>query len=220
MLKIVVYDGGMGGELFASYLKQELPVVEVVRVIDWDNKTAVLGNARQARKAAEKSLQAYFGKVDLIVFANHLLAATSLKYFRKKYAGQKFVGFQMPKIKKTTKERLLVLTTPALARTWKYRFYRIRMKRETLTLALEKMVEKIDEANFPQAVIEREIVAVAQKKKFQPKGAVLLCSQFSALACPLKKNYGVKLKIYDSYMDTLGDIYRALGLKGWVKKKK
>ena len=34
MLKIVVFDGGYGGEFFADKLKEELPVVEIIRVID------------------------------------------------------------------------------------------------------------------------------------------------------------------------------------------
>ena len=37
MLKVVVFDSGYGGELFADYLEEELPLVDIVRVIDWRN---------------------------------------------------------------------------------------------------------------------------------------------------------------------------------------
>ena len=37
MLKVVVFDSGFGGELFADYFEEEMPVVEIVRVIDWRN---------------------------------------------------------------------------------------------------------------------------------------------------------------------------------------
>ena len=35
MIKIVIFDSGYGGELLADYLESELPVVNIVRVIDW-----------------------------------------------------------------------------------------------------------------------------------------------------------------------------------------
>lgn len=35
MLKIVVFDSGYGGELLADYLEDALPVIDIVRAIDW-----------------------------------------------------------------------------------------------------------------------------------------------------------------------------------------
>ena len=55
MLKIVVFDSGFGGELFADRLESEIPVVEVIRVIDWRSANQILSSPRGARKAAEKA---------------------------------------------------------------------------------------------------------------------------------------------------------------------
>ncbi len=33
--KVVVFDCGIGGELFADYIENELAIIDVVRVIDW-----------------------------------------------------------------------------------------------------------------------------------------------------------------------------------------
>ena len=53
MLKVVIFDSGYGGEFFADKLEEEVPVIEVVRVIDWRNASQILSGPRSARKAAE-----------------------------------------------------------------------------------------------------------------------------------------------------------------------
>ena len=110
MLKVVVYDGGFGGELFADLLEEEVPVFEVVRVIDWRNAEMLNQGAKTARKVAERTLQPYLEKVDLIVLANHLLSVTSLRYFRRKYPKQKFVGINLELPTGVKKRDFLVLT--------------------------------------------------------------------------------------------------------------
>ena len=92
MLKIVVLDSGFGGELFADKLKENLQVMEIIRVIDWRNADKYMHGKREARHAAEEALRPYIGRVDLIIIANFLLSITSLKYFRRKYKNQRFVG--------------------------------------------------------------------------------------------------------------------------------
>ena len=117
MLKIVVFDSGFGGELFADKLNEKIGVVEIIRVIDWRNADKYLEGKRQARNLAEKALRAYIGKVDLIIFANTLLSITSLKYFKRKYKMQNFVGIGL-KLPDTVFNRdVLVLTTKAVSRT-------------------------------------------------------------------------------------------------------
>ena len=91
MLKVVVFDSGYGGELFADYLSEEIGTIEVIRVIDWRNAEDLQKSARLARKITENTLRPYLGQVDLIVFANYLLSVTSLKYFRRKYKKQKYI---------------------------------------------------------------------------------------------------------------------------------
>ena len=85
MLNVVVFDSGYGGEFFADWLEEEIPVVKVTRVIDWRNAALLLENPKKARKIAVDDLHPHIGKADLIVFANHLLTLTSLTYFCNKY---------------------------------------------------------------------------------------------------------------------------------------
>lgn len=99
MLKVVVFDSGYGGELFADYLQENLPILQVVRVIDWRNSSIINTKYKEARKITESALLPYINKVDLIIFANHLLSVTSLKYFKRKYPYQKFIGIEFPRLK-------------------------------------------------------------------------------------------------------------------------
>ena len=49
MLKVVVFDGGYGGEFFADQLEAELPILDIIRVIDWRNAEGLLASPRKAR---------------------------------------------------------------------------------------------------------------------------------------------------------------------------
>ena len=57
MLKVVVFDGGYGGEFFADRLQDELPVIEIIRVIDWRNADKILKKPKAARKIAKNALR-------------------------------------------------------------------------------------------------------------------------------------------------------------------
>lgn len=91
MLKIVVFDGGWGGEVIANYLGQELQVMDILRVIDWDNAPYEEKDSEEICRLAEVALKDYFGKVDLIVLGGYS-AALALEYLRQKYPQQKFVA--------------------------------------------------------------------------------------------------------------------------------
>ena len=67
MLKIVVFDGGWGGELVADYLAEELQTIEIERVIDWkhapyDNKTIseMISKLSETAKLREKNQKQSF----------------------------------------------------------------------------------------------------------------------------------------------------------------
>ena len=68
MMKIAVFDSGFGGELFADKLEEELPIVEVIRVIDWRNAKKLQNNPLKSRAIIKKALKPYINKVDLIIF--------------------------------------------------------------------------------------------------------------------------------------------------------
>lgn len=117
MLKVVVFDGGWGGELVADYLEAELNIVEVVRVIDWrGNYSEKTDN--ELYENIEPILRDYVGKCDLIVLGGHTVSRV-LTRLRKRYPRQLFAGMN-ENIKKNVRlgtrmfRRVTVLTSRAI----------------------------------------------------------------------------------------------------------
>ncbi|MDO5451678.1 MAG: hypothetical protein Q4F56_01155 [Candidatus Saccharibacteria bacterium] len=219
MLKVVVFDGGYGGEFFADKLEEELTTVEVIRVIDWRNADQILASARKARKIAENALRSYIGGVDLIIFANHLLTATSLKYFQRKYKNQKFLGFDLKRPDSFIRRDVLILTTKAVTRTISYYSYLFHVRRKIRTLTLDSWPTKIDDGELNLEEIKTTITKPIAKDNFRPQEIILACSQFEDIKGDLKTVLGQNIKIYDSYEETLRRVYKALKIRGGNGKK-
>lgn len=220
MLKIVVFDGGYGGELFADYLQESLPILDVVRVIDWRNAEKLLFKYKDARKVAESALRPYINKVDLIVFANHLLTITSLKYFNRKYKSQKFIGLNLKHPNNFVQKDTLILTTKAVSKTINFHNYIFRLKRKTRTLTLDSWPAKIDDGELSKIEISKTLSKFFHKEKIYPKEIILACSQFSDIKAELKSYFGGNIKIYDSFEDALRLLCKTLKIRGGIGKKK
>lgn len=219
MLKVVVYDSGYGGEFLADRLEEELPILDIERVIDWRNAEKILTNPRAARKIAERDLKEFIGKADLIIFANHLLTITSLNYFRKKYSNQKFLGLLLKKPDTFVKRHILILTTKAVARTIKYQLFILGIKRKTKTLAMDSWPAKIDDGVLDVEEIRNAIKKVIKKGSFHPEEVILACSQFEDIKPDLKKVLGQNLKIHDSFNDLIRDTCKILCIRGNTGRK-
>ena len=222
MLKVVVFDGGFGGELFADYIEEKMPILDVIRVIDWRNANQLLKNTRVARKATEAAIKPYIGRVDLIVFANLFVAITSLKYFRKKYAGQKFIGLGLPEIGVDKDwSPVLVLTTRTLAKSLKFRQYLFRTKRRASTVCLDEWPGLIDDGELSELKIRDDLRNVLMRKKDIPGEIVLGCSQFRDIENTLYKIFEQDVKIRDDFKRTFIEMCDILKLRGArVKRKK
>ncbi len=96
MLKIVVFDGGWGGELVANYLDNELNIVEIVRVIDWAHGSYANKNEDEIFELAEKALAPYINRCDLIVLGGFAVSLAQER-LEKLYEKQKFVGMEFAK---------------------------------------------------------------------------------------------------------------------------
>ena len=220
MLKIVVFDSGWGGELFADYLEETLPVVKVIRVIDWRNSNAITSHAKSARVAAEAALRPYLGDVDLIVFANHLLSLTSLRYFRRKYPQQEFIGMTLDPPRSPVERNILVLTTRAVHRSVSYRHLIWRLGTgKCKTLTLDDWPAKIDDGELTSSEISQTFVSASIKPSC-PHNIVLACSQFSDIREQLYDYFNKNIKIYDGFEDTLQQICRILKIRGGTGRRK
>lgn len=220
MLKVVVFDSGYGGELFADYLQENLPVIQIIRVIDWRNANKMIHRPKDARKIAEVAIRPYIGRVDLIIFANHLLTVTSLKYFRRKYKNQKFLGLDLKQPDNFIARDTLILTTKAVAHTINYRNFLFRLKRRTKTITLDAWPAKIDNGNLESSEVINALKLFSIKERIYPKDVILACSQFSDLKPELKICFGGNLKIYDSFADAYSKTCKILKLRGGTGQKK
>ena len=219
MLKVVVFDGGYGGEFFADQLEEALPVLDVVRVIDWRNADKLLTGPRSARKVAKNALKPYIGKVDLIVFANHLLAVTSLRHFRRKYKNQKFIGLGLKRPDTFIKRDVLILTTKAVARSISYHNFLFQIKRRSKTLTLDHWPLEIDNGDLTEDKIRATLGKLLKREKFKPQEIILACSQFNDIKTELRNIFGHNLKIHDSFDDTVRNVCKVLCIRGGVGKK-
>ncbi len=220
MLKIVVFDSGYGGEFFADRLAEELPVVEILRVINWREADKILLNSHTARKVAMDSLRPYIGKVDLIIFANYLLSLTSLKYFQRKFKNQKFLGFSLKEPDTFIKHDTLILSTRAVTKTISYGNFVFRLKRNIKTLNLDSWPAKIDDGELKfNEICQTLNKFLANFPKFKPSEIILASSQFNDIKTELKKFFGQNLRIYDCFDDTIRKTSKILNIRGGVGKK-
>lgn len=219
MLKVVVFDCGYGGEFFADKLAEELPVVEIIRVIDWRHAPEIQSNPRKARGYTEKALRPYIGAVDLIIFANHLLTITSLKYFRRKYKSQKFLGFKLKTPDSSSRRDTFILTTKAVTHTINYQSYRLHLKRRHKTLALDAWPAKIDDGELDPVEVKSTLKTAALKSGFTPGEIVLGCAHFSDIKSDIKNTFGCTTRIYDSYSDVIRQTYKLLNIHGGASRR-
>ena len=219
MLKIVVYDSGFGGELFADRLEEELKVVEVVRVIDWKNAVDIQSNSHFARRAAEVALRPYIGNADLIVLANHLVSLTSLKYFQRKYPTQKFIGFSLKTPDTFVKRDTLILTTSSVAHTIKYRSFVFRLRRKSKTLTLDDWPAKIDDGELSDLEIRTTLKTALLHSNLKPTEVILACSQFKDIEQELRHFFGRNLRIHDSFRDAFHETCKVLKIRGSASYK-
>lgn len=219
MLKIVVFDGGYGGELFADKLETELPIVEVIRVIDWRNADDLLKSPRKARRVCADAIRPYIGRVDLIVLANHLLSVTSLKYFQRKYKSQKFLGLKLPEPNTYVKRPTIALTTKALAKTISYHNYIFRLRRKIDTICLDDWPKLIDDGELTNTEVYMELEKFRLEHAYRPAEIIIACSQFNDIIPVIRKSFK-NIKIHDSFDLAVNDTCKTLKIRGGTGRKK
>ncbi len=219
MLKVLVLDGGYGGELFADLLESELPIVEVIRVIDWRNAANYQDSPRTARKAALRAIRPYIGRVNLIVFANYLLTETSISFFQNKFHNQKFTGLKLPVISTKSKQPALILTTKSFTRTISFHSYLFRLKYHANTICLDTWPALIDDGELSINMIEREFEKLFIKHKSYPSEIILTCSGFKDIIPELRRILGKRIRIHDNFNSTVLEICKILKIRGKTGKK-
>ena len=212
MLKIAIFDSGYGGELLADYIENELPVVEIIRIIDWRHADKIQKSPKFARKFAELAIRPYLGRVDLIIFANWLVSLTSLKYFRHKYKTQAFIGLKLPP---SASSKSCILTTKSLSRTFACKHF--AHKNKSKVFALDDWPLLIDDGELGHSKIRRDLSTATIRHSRQ---AILACSQFADVSDELRKVLGYNTKITTSFDIVLRETCQILKIRGGLKKLK
>lgn len=220
MLKVLIFDCGYGGEFFADRFEDEITVVDVIRVIDWRHADEYLSNPKAGRKLALCALRPYIGKVDLIIFANHLLSLTSLKYFRRTFPHQLFIGFNLKEPDTFIDRGTLMLTTKAVTKTMGYHGYIFSQNRRIGTVTIDDWVAKIDDGELKMCEIDERLTKFCVEKRLFPQEIILGCSQLEDIKTDLKRLFGRKSVIYSSFDDTIREACKMLRLRGGISKRK
>ena len=200
MLKIAVCDTGFGGELFADRLEELLPIIEVIRIIDWRNALKMEQHPRESYKITEEALRPYIGTVDLIIIANYLVSANCLSRFRRKYPRQKFIGFTLHP-RRIAKRPVLILTTRATTRNLVY--FNISHKMNAKTICLDRWPHLIDDGELTDDDFKRDLETAIHHIKILPHQIMLACGQFTDLIPKLRQFFGHNTRIVDSFDDTI-----------------
>lgn len=221
MLKIVVFDSGVGGEIFAERLQDYLPVVQIIKVIDWRHADKYMRRPREARRYAAEALRPYIGHADLIVFANQFLTATSLKYFRRHYGNQLFTGLGLQLPDTFRPRATLIMATSAISHTVAYHNYVVHMRRPVVTLCPDEWIKLIDDGELTHSIVKRTLNKYFPTHDGGPYEVILACAHFCDIKDSIRRACGWHgVKIYDGFNDCYRDICQLLKIRGGLKKLK
>ncbi len=219
MLKVVVFDCGWGGESFANYLESELPIVEVVRVIDWRHAPYNKLGVEDVLKYTEGALLPYIGTVDVIILASYEATISSLEYLKGKYPKQKFLGANLEILSEDSGVKFLVLTTSFVANS---KFYSSR-KEELVDKSFYELIcddwpQLIDDGELTKEMIKQKLL---NYRDMYSDAVVLGCTQFSDVRDDLADAISWKQgRIIDEFALLLKNLCHLLGLRGGDGKRK
>ncbi|MDO4759827.1 MAG: hypothetical protein Q4A33_00825 [Candidatus Saccharibacteria bacterium] len=216
MKNIVVFDSGFGGELFADYVEKEVPILETVRVIDWQQSQQNYQNPKTARARTLEKLRPYINHSEAIIITNQLVSTTSLEYFRKKYPSQKFSGFSFGQVPKTNAKHALILTTKAMRKTLAYHKFVYHLKLRSQEFDCDKWIDLINAGEYMEETVARDL---AQFKKWKPGVIILGDSHLADVKPILRDFYGPTVAIVDGYKNALKNLCHELGIRGGTGKK-
>lgn len=214
MLKVVVFDSGWGGELFADTLEEQIPTIEVTRVIDWRNAPYSARGRTDICLMAERALMPYIGKVNLIVLASYAVTGAALFYLRWKYPEQKFVGFcpEMGRRLKDYTGRVMVLATGATRTSQDFQDeYRSLKRFELIEPDCTEWIQLVDDGEMTEDRLRQTLGWAAN----EPPDVILFYStNFVDLKPAFSHIYGRKVRLVDEFSKVVNETCRALRLRG------
>ena len=204
MKKVVVFDTGTGGRLFANHLSIKYPNIKVETVIDLDNSPYGAKSRDEIINLTEDAIKNHIGQTDAIILACNTATAAAIDELRIRYPDQIFIGFE-PMIKTGAKltrtGKIMVLATEATKKADRYN----RLKERFSGFAVIEpdcgsWAAQIDSGNLTPKDVKSALAG-------QLDGIdviILACTHYVAISEQIKEIVGPKVKVINPF-EAVGD---------------
>jgi glutamate racemase len=210
--KVVVFDCGIGGELFADYIENELAIIDVIRVIDWRHSPSDYKSPHFVRKTVAEILRPYLNQVDVIVFANLFISLTCLDYFIHKYPSQKFSGFSFSTPPASRGRRILILSTKSLHALPAYHLYKYRLRAKTSEFDCDEWLNLLSHGRLTLEHLKNDLIAATSQ--FKPQQLYFTSTHLAKIKPMFRHVFGPTIKMEDGFLKAYRDLCDQLGLRG------
>lgn len=211
-MKVLVFDSGWGGELFAKQLEQEIPVIDVVRMIDWQVGTYARLSDDEILEQTVRNISQVVGKYDLIVIASFTISAVALRGLKQRFPNQEFMGFK-PKIpagvKKLNGGNVIILASSIVKNTNEYKQMINKINKVTVIEPeiADEWIERIDHDELEREEIFREF------GRYDPDAIVCFETAFSDIKENVEQCFGWRTAFYDQMKEEIDGISRILNTR-------
>ena len=211
-MKVLVFDSGWGGELFAKQLEQEIPVIDVVRMIDWQTGTYAKLSDQEILEQTALNLERAVGRFDLIVVASFTISAVALGALKQRFPEQEFMGFRpnVPKrLQKLNGGNVVVLASSIVKNTNEYKKAIKQMKNVTVIEPeiADEWIERIDRDELENEEIFREL------GQYDPDAIVCFETAFSDIKKSVEQCFGWRTVFYDQLKEEIDGISKILNTR-------
>ncbi len=213
MPKVIVFDGGQGGEEVAEYIERELPILEVKKVTG-SQEIGAKHTKYGVCMAVENELLPYIFKVDLIVLGGFLVSQ-AVEFLKSRYPDQQFVAVKcdLRELSRAMMSNVMILADDKFKKTWQYRRLKVSFKNYNIVEPRCAHWQKLagDEAVLGANLRLRDELAKYRGGKVDT--IVIMNTYFTRIETDLMEVFGRQVWIIDFKNKLMEDINEALGLK-------
>ena len=184
MTKIIVFDTGIGGKIFANHFRQEIPDAQITEIIDSANAPYGSKTPEQIISLTEQALMPCLNDPEnLIVIACNTATACAIEHLRAHYPTQTFVGTEpgiKPAANLTKNGQIISLATPATIHSRRYQDLKTKFAPHITIYEpnCRDWATLIDHNALTPEII---FATLSPYQKFQPDTIILGCTHFLAI---------------------------------------
>jgi len=200
MVKIGVFDSGIGGEAVAARIRQLFPTVEVLSVNDSENVPYGMKRPIEIVTLTKKAIKPLVdAHCDAIVIACNTATTNAITELRNAYPTIHFVGIEpmiKPAVKKSTTGVIAVLATPSTLKS--HRYHRLKHQWATHVTVIEPHCS--DWASLIEDGRENHIdipATVNGLKRWNTDVIVLGCTHYHLIKAKIEAIAGPGIKVLE-----------------------